>query len=136
MISAKPDNTGLMHIALPAVVSITHAALQDEMPMWQAIESSFATIKIMEAKHASTQTRFALPEGKRAETKTITDAAGAAGFLKLYAASASASRAQAYAGRGARQVRCRTEMRSGLFLIHSSPGRTSPCFAPQAMRQA
>jgi electron transfer flavoprotein alpha subunit len=69
------------------------------MPMSQAIESSFAKIKVMEpAKQASAQTRFELPEGKQAETGTITDAAGAAGFLKLYAASASASIAQAYAG--------------------------------------
>ena len=97
-IIAKSDNTGFEHIALPAVVSVTRAALQEEMPMWQAIESSFAKIKSMEAKPSSIQTRFELPEGKGAETRTITDTAGTAGFLKRYAASASASLAKAYAG--------------------------------------
>ena len=97
-ITAKADNTGLEHVALPAVVSIANAALLDEMPLWQAIESSFAKIKVMEPKRTSAQIRFELPEGGQAETKTIIDAAGAAGFLKLYAASASASLAQAFAG--------------------------------------
>jgi len=97
-ITAKADHTGLEHIALPAVVSIADATLPDEMPLWQAIESSFAKIKVMEAKRASAQIRFELPEGRQAETKTIIDAAGAAEFLKLYAASASASLAQAFAG--------------------------------------
>jgi alkylation response protein AidB-like acyl-CoA dehydrogenase/flavin-dependent dehydrogenase/electron transfer flavoprotein alpha subunit/ferredoxin-like protein FixX len=98
-IIAKPDNTGLEHIALPAVVSITHAALQDEMPMEQAIESAFAKIRVMEpAKLVSSQARFELPEAKQAETGTISDIAGAAKYLKLYAASASASLAQAFAG--------------------------------------
>ncbi len=98
-IIAKTDNTGLEHIALPAVVSITRIAREEVMPMPQAIESAFAKIHVMEpAKLYSAQTRFASPEGKQAETKTITDAAGAAEFLKLYAASASASLAQAYAG--------------------------------------
>jgi alkylation response protein AidB-like acyl-CoA dehydrogenase/electron transfer flavoprotein alpha subunit len=99
-IIAKPDNTGLEHIALPAVVSITSASRLEEMPVWQAIESSFVKIKVMEPakKQAPAQIRFELPEAKQAETRTITDASGAAGFLKLSAASASASLAPAYTG--------------------------------------
>jgi electron transfer flavoprotein alpha subunit len=98
-IIAKADHTGLEHIALPAVVSVTGAAREEEMPMPQAIESGYAKIRVMDtAQPDSKQPRFALPEGKETETTTITDTAGAAGFLKLYAASASASLAQAYAG--------------------------------------
>ena len=98
-INAKPDGAGLEHVALPAVVSITRAARAYAMPMGQAVESALARIRAMEpAKTASAQTRFELPEGKKAETGTITDAAAAAAFLKHYAASASASLAQAYTG--------------------------------------
>jgi len=97
-IVAKPDNTGLEHIALPAVVSITRAALQERLPLSQAVESAFMTIRVMDSKVPPAQTRLELLEGKRAETGTITDASGAAAFLKRYAASASSSLAQAYAG--------------------------------------
>ncbi len=98
-IIAKADHTGLEHSVLPAVVSVTSAAHHDEMPMRRAIESSFATIQVMErAKLDCPQTRFALPEGKLVATGTITDADGAAEYLKHYAASASASLAPAYPG--------------------------------------
>jgi electron transfer flavoprotein alpha subunit len=96
---ARADSSGLEHMALPAVVSVTHAEIQVAMPLWQAVESTFATIRVRkQGKQAPAQTRFALLEGKKTETGTITDAINAAAFLKHYAASASASLAQAYEG--------------------------------------
>jgi electron transfer flavoprotein-quinone oxidoreductase len=97
-IEVKPDGTGLSHVSLPAVVSITAAASEPEMTMTEAVGSAFSRIRTGEpaGKSALAPSRFDLPAGAKTVTRMITDPLQAAEYLKAYAASASAASAQEY----------------------------------------
>jgi alkylation response protein AidB-like acyl-CoA dehydrogenase/electron transfer flavoprotein alpha subunit/ferredoxin-like protein FixX len=99
-IKAKPDGTGLRHVALPAVISITAAAAEPMLSMTEAVSSAFSRIRVMEpaGRPAAPPSRFELPAGAETVTRTVTTADQAAEHLKAYAASASAAAAQEYKG--------------------------------------
>ncbi len=100
-IEIKPDGTGLDHVALPAVIGITSAAPGPVMNMAEAVRSAFSEIRIIKPEHPVAipgPSRFGLPTGVEAATKTITTVKEAAGYLKAYAASASAATAREYSG--------------------------------------
>jgi electron transfer flavoprotein alpha subunit len=100
-IEAKPDGTGLNHVALPAVIGITSAAHGPVMNMAEAVRSAFSTIRTMKPERPVAipgPSRFGLPTGVEASTKTVTTVKEAADYLKAYAASASAATAPEYSG--------------------------------------
>jgi alkylation response protein AidB-like acyl-CoA dehydrogenase/electron transfer flavoprotein alpha subunit/ferredoxin-like protein FixX len=99
-IDAKPDGTGLRHVASPAVISITAAAAEPMLSMTEAVSSAFSRIRVMEpaGRPAAPPSRFELPAGAETVTRTVTTADQAAEYLKAYVASASAAAAQAYKG--------------------------------------
>ncbi|MGE5173229.1 MAG: acyl-CoA dehydrogenase family protein [Betaproteobacteria bacterium] len=95
---AKPDGTGLNHVALPAVISITATAMETGMDMTEAVSSVFSGIRVIEPPAAAPHAQFSLPAAAEAVTRTITDAAQAADYLKTYAASASSAAPPEYTG--------------------------------------
>ncbi|HXY55416.1 MAG TPA: FAD-binding protein [Nitrospirota bacterium] len=100
-IITRPDGAGLRNVALPAVVSVAAAAAEPILSMTEAVGSTFSHIRVMEPayKPVAPPSRFELPTGTEDVTRTVTNAAQAAEFLKAYAASASAAAvAQEYKG--------------------------------------
>ncbi len=98
-IEVKPDGTGLLHMALPAVVSITGSSSASPMNMTDAVASMHARIRETKPeKGIALPDRFALPAGTAGTTKTIGNALQAAEHLKMFAASASAASAPAFTG--------------------------------------
>jgi electron transfer flavoprotein-quinone oxidoreductase len=98
-LEVKPDGTGLQHVALPAVVSITAKSSASSMGMTDAVASMYARIRETTPDTGSAaRARFDLPAGTADTTKTITNALQAAEYLKAFAASASAAAAPEYKG--------------------------------------
>lgn len=99
-IEAKPDGSGLSHVAWPAVISITTAAAESVMNMTETISSAFSRIRVMRPAGMPVEwtSRFELPAGVEAVMRTITNANQAAEYLKAYAAIASTAAAQEYEG--------------------------------------
>jgi alkylation response protein AidB-like acyl-CoA dehydrogenase/flavin-dependent dehydrogenase/electron transfer flavoprotein alpha subunit/ferredoxin-like protein FixX len=93
----KPDGTGLQHLALPAVISVTGKPSASPMGMTDAVASMHARIRETKpGKSTASRDRFALPAGTAVTAKTIMNTLEAAEYLKAFAASASAGAAPQY----------------------------------------
>jgi electron transfer flavoprotein-quinone oxidoreductase len=98
-IEVKPDGTGLQHVALPAVVSITAKSSTSSMGMTDAVASMYTRIRETKPdERFASRDRFDLPAGAAKATNTIIDTLQAAEYLKAFAASASAATAPEYKG--------------------------------------
>jgi AhpD family alkylhydroperoxidase len=93
----KPEGSGLVHLALPAVISITGASLARPLNMTESIDATYAPLRVVEPlPESKPASRFALPGGARAGLPLSTDSLKAAEFIKAYAAAASAGMASDY----------------------------------------
>jgi electron transfer flavoprotein-quinone oxidoreductase len=98
-LEVKPDGTGLLHVALPAVVGITGKDAGPSTDMADVVESTYAEIRVTTPDERSwSRDRFEPPAGAAKTTAEISDTLQAAAYLKAFAASASASTARPYAG--------------------------------------
>ena len=95
-IEVKPDGSGLVHLALPAVVSITETAVEPVLTMTDLLEAQHLRIKIVKTGAAAGSSVFEAPSAAQAESPPARTPGEAAGFLKAFAAAASGGRAEDY----------------------------------------
>jgi electron transfer flavoprotein-quinone oxidoreductase len=97
-IDAKPDGTGLNHVVLPAVISVTSPSRDKDRDITSAVEAAFSFIRVLETPDAALTglSRYELSSGREAVVKSVTDTALAADYLTEFAASASAAAAEEY----------------------------------------
>ncbi len=97
-IEVKPDGTGFNHIVLPAVISITSQAQDSGCDVTTAVAAAFSPVGIIRPSLDSTASaRYELASGSAAAAQSVTNADGAAIYLREFAASASAVRTAEYA---------------------------------------
>jgi electron transfer flavoprotein-quinone oxidoreductase len=105
-LDVRQDGMGLERVALPAVIALAESPAGDGPDMSAMIESAFARVTILHPlarEQRAPAQRFEPPAGAATTIKTITAAAGAAEYLKAYAArerSAQAEEYKAEVGRG------------------------------------
>jgi electron transfer flavoprotein alpha subunit len=93
-IEVKPDGSGLIHLALPAVVSITDRSGEQFLAMDEALEVQYAPIKIVKTgERIPTASVYSLPQAAPSRSPLVTTAAEAAAYLKAFAASSSGGQA-------------------------------------------
>jgi electron transfer flavoprotein-quinone oxidoreductase len=100
-IDAKPDGTGLSHVVLPAVISMTSPSQNQGCGITSAVAAAFSTIRVTGPPDtASTGLawlgHYELLSGREAVAKSVTNTALAADYLAEFAASASAAAAEEY----------------------------------------
>jgi alkylation response protein AidB-like acyl-CoA dehydrogenase/flavin-dependent dehydrogenase/electron transfer flavoprotein alpha subunit/ferredoxin-like protein FixX len=98
-IETTMDGIGLNHVVLPAVISMTSLSRDKGSTMTAAVAAAFSDIRVIEPSMQESSTvsaRYELLSGKEAATKSVTNTALAAIYLKAFAASTSTATAEKY----------------------------------------
>ena len=95
-IEVKPDGSGLVHLALPAVVSITDAAGGPGLTMAESVEAQYVPVRIMRTgeRIPAVASGFGLPFAAPSRSALVSAPSEAAAFLRAFAASASGGQAK------------------------------------------
>ena len=96
-IGIRPDGTGPVGIALPAVISISGSAPPPVLLMHECVLAARSTAAVLTAGEKDTsQERFELPAAEQKTSPLCTDPVTAATFIKRFAASINAGAVQDY----------------------------------------